>query len=437
MIDTATLLSDYVGLDKYSDSEIITPMNIVSDMVDLLPAEIFSPDTTFLDPAVKSGRFLLEIHYRLMASDTMKSAFPDKQKRHEHIIHNLLYGLATSEFAAMVARKTLYGSILLEGNIRHVDDYYNTVKSNGLPEIINKEFNSNMKFDVVIGNPPYNNDLYLDFVTQGHQLSKEYDVWITPAKWQAKGGKKNEDFRKNIVPHMGKIVFYPDSLDVFCISEPSGISYYLICKTKQSNCEVKNKSALNSIINCTVNRSLQMSETLWNYGNNIVKKIYENEDYKPYQIREVLANKKYTININKQLLNCLSYVWDWEKSCIKREYAGKGGYVFDRRGKAKVFGNPKLITDGIDNHSGTSINLFTTDDIDEAKSFLSWAYSKFVQFLILINRYAQNMMNDIGWRFVPDPGPFDHIFTDEELYQKYNLTQEEINIIESVIKERK
>lgn len=41
------------------------------------------------------------------------------------------------------------------------------------------------------------------------------------------------------------------------------------------------------------------------------------------------------------------------------------------------------------------------------------------------------------WHFVPDPESFDHIFTDAELYKKYNLTLEEINIIESVIKERK
>jgi hypothetical protein len=44
--------------------------------------------------------------------------------------------------------------------------------------------------------------------------------------------------------------------------------------------------------------------------------------------------------------------------------------------------------------------------------------------------------NDESWRFVPDPGAFDHIFTDEELYKKYELTQNEIDIIESVIKER-
>ena len=47
-----------------------------------------------------------------------------------------------------------------------------------------------------------------------------------------------------------------------------------------------------------------------------------------------------------------------------------------------------------------------------------------------------NSSND-WWRFVPVSKAFDHIFTDQELYEEYNLTDEEINIIESVIKERK
>lgn len=96
-----------------------------------------------------------------------------------------------------------------------------------------KEFGQ-MKFDVVIGNPPYNNDIYLDFVTLGHTLASKYDCWITPAKWQAKGGAKNEDFRKNIVPYMSKIVYYKYSRDIFDIWEHDGISYYLIDKEKHS-----------------------------------------------------------------------------------------------------------------------------------------------------------------------------------------------------------
>lgn len=81
--------------------------------------------------------------------------------------------------------------------------------------------------------------------------------------------------------------------------------------------------------------------------------------------------------------------------------------------------------------------VFSSNSIDECKSFLSYIDSKFVRFLILL-RYGRNSVNNnFSWSFVPDPGSFDHIFTDQELYQKYNLTPDEINIIESVIKERK
>ena len=58
-------------------------------------------------------------------------------------------------------------------------------------------------------------------------------------------------------------------------------------------------------------------------------------------------------------------------------------------------------------------------------------------FLVLVGLTTQSILTPETWRYVPDPGSFDHIFTDEELYEKYGLTSEEIDIIESVIKERK
>jgi hypothetical protein len=87
-----------------------------------------------------------------------------------------------------------------------------------------------MKFDVVVVNPPYNNDIYLKFVETGNNLASQCSVFITPAKWQAKGGEKNEQFRKNIVPHISKLVYYPEETEVFDINCGGGISYYLIDK---------------------------------------------------------------------------------------------------------------------------------------------------------------------------------------------------------------
>ena len=68
---------------------------------------------------------------------------------------------------------------------------------------------------------------------------------------------------------------------------------------------------------------------------------------------------------------------------------------------------------------------------------MSFIYSRFVRFLVLVGLTTQSILTPETWRYVPEPEAFDHIFTDTELYEKYDLTSEEIAIIESIIKERK
>ena len=69
---------------------------------------------------------------------------------------------------------------------------------------------------------------------------------------------------------------------------------------------------------------------------------------------------------------------------------------------------------------------------------MSYINTRLVRYLInaRLSAYSNIFINEV-WKFVPDPVNFDHIFTDQELYQKYDLTPDEIEIIESVIKERK
>ena len=67
---------------------------------------------------------------------------------------------------------------------------------------------------------------------------------------------------------------------------------------------------------------------------------------------------------------------------------------------------------------------------------MSYIDTKFIRFLAYLGKCGNSVRNVETWRFVPDPGKFDHLFTDQELYKKYALTQDEINIIESIIKER-
>lgn len=402
MEDLFDKLSAVTGITKYSGSEVITPAWVVKDMVDLLPAEIFAPNSRFLDPAVKSGRFLAEIYRRLMASDAMKQAFPNEQERERHILDNQLYGFATSAIAATIVRKQLYNDPTIAGNIRFTGDKVTK-------ELIQGAFGI-MKFDVVIGNPPYNNDIYLDFVTLGHSLASQYTCMITPAKWQAKSGDKNEKFRKDIVPYMSKVVFYPDARDIFDIKMQGGVCYYLIGKTVADIVKISNICSKNKLLNSSQIRPL--SGTLYNSIVSIFEKIGGN------QLNNACTDtkKKYGVFVINAFMN---------------------GAIMLESGNTLLLGEMSIQELSCPIVKASEKMIFSSDSKDECMSFISFASSKFIRFIAFTLIDGQQPKFEKIWRFVPDPGAFDHIFTDQELYQKYGLTPDEITIIESVIKERK
>ncbi|MDR3200655.1 MAG: hypothetical protein LBT68_04285, partial [Spirochaetales bacterium] len=93
-----------------SENETITPLPVVNEMLDLFPEEIWrNPDLKFLDPCTRSGRYLTEIGKRLL--DGLEKWEPNKEKRLRHILHNMLFGLATSDVAGWLTRHELYTSI--------------------------------------------------------------------------------------------------------------------------------------------------------------------------------------------------------------------------------------------------------------------------------------------------------------------------------------
>ena len=279
-----------------------------------------------------------------------------------------------------------------------------------------------MKFDIVIGNPPYNKDIYTDFVILGHTLASKCECWITPAKWQAKGGDKNKNFRKNIVPYMSKIIYYPEETDIFDIRASGGINYYLVDKNIHKEKYIYNKSDRVKEFNSGLQiREYKEFDTLYNIGNTIVKKLGDTGV-------NLLANdtsKRYKVALNTQVLY-------WGSS--------KTHCFFSSDGKSQVISNCKIF-DSMNNEKlevEAAAYVFSADTMNEIEYFKSWIDTKFIRFLVLI---GFNVLNGVikpeFWRFVPDPVKYDHIFTNKEFYEKYGLTDNEINVIESVIKERK
>lgn len=219
-------------LANLSNDEVFTPPDVVNKMLDLLPQELFSdPNTTFLDPACKTGVFLREIAKRLLVG--LEDKIPDLQERIDHIFHKQLYGIAITELTSLLSRRSLYCSKYPNGeySISHFDTAegnirfrrVNHVWANGkckycgasetqwkreegkethAYEFIhteNPEKVFNMKFDVIISNPPYQlsfgiegtnsanaRSIYDQFITKALDLMPRYFCVITPSRWMTK-----------------------------------------------------------------------------------------------------------------------------------------------------------------------------------------------------------------------------------------------------------
>ena len=427
------MLSDRAGTGR--DSQIYTPIPIAKDMTNILPEEVWNKDTTFLDPACKNGVFLHEIYLKLMETPSMIQDFPDKAERRKHILQNQLYGISPNGMCQLMSTRTVYGTIQGENNIISFESNYLAVMQNAdktfLYERLKKEFNT-MKFDVVIGNPPYNKGMDLDFVDLGYKISNKYTVMITPAKWQTTAddysgcASKNinyKQFRELYVPHMSYVCFYPDVSDVFKIGQIDGVCYYILDKVEHDKCKVVNKSRLQPYFNSENVRNIRSRQSLINVCNEIHMYI---DKFQQYKIDSNKLDERYKYSVNK--LFSLGGASPWDRVLLTID------------GKCKVVGAGYLLENQSDYTAGVSQNIFSSDDKSECEAFISWINCKFTRFFLLCNisKLTVTFDNDY-FRFVPAPptGKFDHIYTDEELYKAFNLPQKYIDVIEAVIKERK
>lgn len=304
-------------LANLSNEEVFTPPNIVNQMLDLLPQELFrSTHTKFLDPACKSGVFLREIAKRLLKG--IEDKIPKLQKRIDHIFQKQLFGIAITELTSLTSRRSVYCSKYPnsrfsvsrfdnpEGNIRfkktkHVwkkgkcifcrasqreYDRDESLETHAYEFIhtTHHETIFNMKFDVIIGNPPYQLDtggagrqakpIYNLFVEQAKKLNPSYLCMIIPSRWFA-GGMGLESFRKSMIndSHITKIVDYTNSKECFPQNSISGgVCYFLREKNKEDICEFTN---INGKSKNTATRRLDEFSIIvrYNEGVSIINKI--------------------------------------------------------------------------------------------------------------------------------------------------------------------
>ena len=467
-----------VGKKSDTSKQVFTPTKVVDDMIDLLPAEIFNPDATFIDIYCKSGIFLKRIYEKLDLALQKLEKFTNPEIRRNHILNNQIYGLVMDNSASLLlCNKVIYGDAFHDGHILYLDlvnvagysnyeDILHKMSPTKIKETIEKMFNrQGLGFDVVVGNPPYNKGGDIDFVNLGYELCNKYTVMITPAKWQtAEANQRIDsqmsygDFRKKIVPHMKEVVYYPDCYDLFDIKEASGICYYILYKDKRfDKCLVVNKQELQKSIESFEIRAILNRETLWNVGNSVVDLMGKYNKLDIENMGQLNNKARYFVNSNNQSTKggggYSTKMQDASGKWVTKDgIVGHGGMLFNPKTKDIPVITKINVIDSLDAAkdlliAGASSNLFYSDSLEECESYVSYITTKLVRFLILINFNKQTLFDRNTFRFVPSPmildnsgnricGEFDHIYTDDELYKTWQIPQKYIEVIEAVVKER-
>ena len=254
-------LEDTENINKYSNvPEYITPKNTVKKMVDEIPRELFNPDFKVIDLACKGGEYLKEIYDRLMNSPEMINFKKDKIDRHSYIISKQIYGIAQSELSLRRTETALHG---IAPNVKVIDNYINYVKGYGysdsckdFKQLIDKTFKTesgdDLKFDVVIGNPPYQEKtgsglnesggtaLFDKFILRGGEISSRIVCMITPTKWMAGTQSNFNELRRKLTygNHIRKMVDYFNPYDIFPKTQiAGGVSYFVYDREYEGTCE--------------------------------------------------------------------------------------------------------------------------------------------------------------------------------------------------------
>ncbi len=485
-------------LANLSSDEVFTPPDIANQMLDTLPQKIWSDETiTFLDPGSKSGVFLREITKRLL--EGLEDKFTNIEKRLEHILKNQVFGIGITKLTSEISRRTLYCSkransdysivkfVNEEGNLRFFETQH--VWENGKCKYCgvrrelyqrDKELESysydfihnfnveevfNMKFDVIVGNPPYHlkvderqgglmKPIYHLFIKQAMRLKPRYLSMVVPSRWFAGGVGLNE-FREEMLSDKRLKIYvdYQNAKDCFpSISLGGGVGYFLWERDYEGKCEFINKSSKNKTI--SMKRYLDQHEILVrdNIGLKVVNKVINiNKESlsnilstkDPFRIPTKERGKKQPFKDSIKFFHSQGYGY-MDKSNVSNsidllnsyklmvsettsEHAGEPS----KDGRFKVISTLKVL-EPKEACTMSYLCFGPFDRIQHVENLKKYLETKFARFLILQATTSIHLTK--GFIFVPKINLNKEI-DDKELNKIYGLDNDEVKYIDSLIKD--
>ncbi len=441
---------DYIPPQK--TNQIFTPKKVVNFMVDLLEKydkNIFkNKNTTFIDLYMKSGLYIAEIIKRLY--EGLRREIPNDNERIIHILTNQVYGLAPTNILYNICTEYIIG--FLKDNPKFTSEdifkFSNNFKQFDLTKHINQEknwtkeiFGDSMKFDVVIGNPPFQEDV-TKTVNRGRFGGARKDIWhnfiihaqsickigcfINPSWELNKTHGAYKYFKEH--KHLSYFILIPDAKDIFpdLTKLDKGLAiefleYEKIIENPQK--AILQKNIISSFEHFDFN-----SKHFFNKDDEMIfKKVWKKYEY-VYQNQLIKRMVKPTIS-NK-------FENDGYSVSIASLGVGNGSKT-DQKPDGMYSNNPIILKAG---EKKESWFVFKCEDnnYEDAKLLYSYLITKFVRRLLNI---SQKSMHVKGFDDVPDYGLLkDELykdgkkyFTDEWLYKYFELNQDIINDVDKRI----
>lgn len=478
-----------------SNDEVFTPPELANRVLDMLPKELWSdPDVKILDPFCKSGVFLREAAKRFIKG--LEPLYPDLQERVDHIMHEQLYGIAVTELTSLLSRRSLYCSKYpngifsvskfddVEGNVRFRNISHTWVngrckycgasekeykRSKDLEtyayELIHTDAPErilNMKFDVIVGNPPYQLSdggnsasampIYDKFVEQAKKLNPRYISMIIPARWFA-GGRGLDGFRTEMLQdkRIRAIVDFERDKDAFPgVDVAGGVCYFLWDRDNPGECSIENVSTNPGYV---VERPLDEFPIFIrnNRAVDIVRKVksvhkgkYMDEvvsPSKPFGLRTFYQPKESGIpcyfiqRIGKKFadpndVQDNSNLLDKWKFLVPRSPIA-GQTDFSKPVKFYYDANTRIAAPG-ECCTESFLVAYSANTLEEIESFKSYLFTKVVRFLLLQAVVSQDVTKK-KYCFVPCLDKFEGVYTDERLTVLWGIDEEEWEYIDSRI----
>jgi site-specific DNA-methyltransferase (adenine-specific) len=325
---------------------------------------------------------------------------------------------------------------------------------------INQIFN-NMKFDVIIGNPPYQLQdggfgasaapIYHKFIEMAVALNPKYISMIIPSRWFA-GGKGLDDFRAKMLTdkRLKVLVDHPNAEDCFPgVEIKGGVCYFLWDSKHDGECEVV--SMLEGEEVSRAKRKLDEHDTFirFNESIEIINKIKsKNEetldkkvssrkpfgfatDFKDYKTKDftgavkIYARGEIGFISKDKILNNQSWINKY-KVFMAMAAEGKGTYPNNITGKPIMIGKNTCCTE-------TYLVIDVFDDKNKAENLEKYIKTRFFRFLVSLKKNTQHLSKD-RFSFVPDLD-MSQEWTDEKLYKRYGIDEKEQEFIRSIVRE--